>query len=159
MSGDNNSKWVKHWVKGGYHYYHNLETQEGGWDEPSDFVQNSMQLSREEIQVGHISSQKKTLRDSTYSLEVILLRKNKGVWSVALRLKVRLQKRSCCAAQGTLLNVIWQPGWEGSLGENWIQVYIWLSPLAVHLKLSQHCESAMPQYKIKSLKRGRKKFF
>ncbi|OWK09173.1 hypothetical protein Celaphus_00015232 [Cervus elaphus hippelaphus] len=49
-AGDNNSKWVKHWVKGGYYYYHNLETQEGGWDEPSDFVQNSMQLSREEIQ-------------------------------------------------------------------------------------------------------------
>ena len=23
-----------------------------------------------------------------------------------------------CTAQGTLLNVIWQPGWEGSLGEN-----------------------------------------
>uniref|UniRef100_A0A452SCG7 Ras GTPase-activating-like protein IQGAP1 n=1 Tax=Ursus americanus TaxID=9643 RepID=A0A452SCG7_URSAM len=43
-------KWVKHWVKGGYYYYHNLETQEGGWEEPSDFVQNSMQLSREEIQ-------------------------------------------------------------------------------------------------------------
>uniref|UniRef100_A0A452SD67 Ras GTPase-activating-like protein IQGAP1 n=1 Tax=Ursus americanus TaxID=9643 RepID=A0A452SD67_URSAM len=49
-AGDNNSKWVKHWVKGGYYYYHNLETQEGGWEEPSDFVQNSMQLSREEIQ-------------------------------------------------------------------------------------------------------------
>uniref|UniRef100_G3THJ8 IQ motif containing GTPase activating protein 1 n=1 Tax=Loxodonta africana TaxID=9785 RepID=G3THJ8_LOXAF len=48
--GDNNSKWVKHWVKGGYHYYHNLETQEGGWDEPPDFVQNSTHLSREEIQ-------------------------------------------------------------------------------------------------------------
>lgn len=48
--GDNNSKWVKHWVKGGYYYYHNLETQEGGWDEPPNFVQNSMQLSREEIQ-------------------------------------------------------------------------------------------------------------
>lgn len=48
---------MKHWVKGGYYYYHNLETQEGGWEEPSDFVQNSMQLSREEIQVGHISSQ------------------------------------------------------------------------------------------------------
>uniref|UniRef100_A0A8C6QZX3 Ras GTPase-activating-like protein IQGAP1 n=1 Tax=Nannospalax galili TaxID=1026970 RepID=A0A8C6QZX3_NANGA len=49
-AGDNNSKWVKHWVKGGYYYYHNLETQEGGWEEPPDFVQNSMQLSREEIQ-------------------------------------------------------------------------------------------------------------
>nr|XP_023408608.1 ras GTPase-activating-like protein IQGAP1 [Loxodonta africana] len=50
LLGDNNSKWVKHWVKGGYHYYHNLETQEGGWDEPPDFVQNSTHLSREEIQ-------------------------------------------------------------------------------------------------------------
>ncbi|XP_015423227.1 PREDICTED: ras GTPase-activating-like protein IQGAP1 [Myotis davidii] len=49
-AGDNNSKWVKHWVKGGYYYYHNLDTQEGGWDEPPGFVQNSTQLSREEIQ-------------------------------------------------------------------------------------------------------------
>ena len=24
----------------------------------------------------------------------------------------------CCIAQGTLLNVMWQPGWEGSWGEN-----------------------------------------
>ena len=23
-----------------------------------------------------------------------------------------------CIAQGTLFNVMWQPGWEGSLGEN-----------------------------------------
>ena len=23
-----------------------------------------------------------------------------------------------CIAQGTLLNVMWQPGWEGRLGEN-----------------------------------------
>lgn len=53
---------MKHWVKGGYYYYHNLETQEGGWDEPPDFVQNFMQLSREEIQVGHISPQEDTER-------------------------------------------------------------------------------------------------
>lgn len=52
LTGDNNGKWVKHWVKGGYHYYHNLETKAGGWAEPPDFVQNSVQLSREEIQVG-----------------------------------------------------------------------------------------------------------
>ena len=26
--------------------------------------------------------------------------------------------RTHCIAQGTLLNVMWQPGWEGSLGEN-----------------------------------------
>ena len=32
-----------------------------------------------------------------------------------------------------------QPGWDSVLGEEWICVYIWLSPFAVHLKLSQHC--------------------
>ena len=31
-----------------------------------------------------------------------------------------------------------------------IHVYVWLSPFAVHLKLS-HCESVIPQYKRKSL--------
>ena len=27
----------------------------------------------------------------------------------------------------------------GEFREKWIHVYIWLSPFAVHLKLSQHC--------------------
>ena len=27
----------------------------------------------------------------------------------------------------------------GELGGEWIRVYVWLSPSAVHLKLSQHC--------------------
>ncbi|XP_060611464.2 ras GTPase-activating-like protein IQGAP1 [Anolis sagrei] len=49
-AGDNGSAWVKHWVKGGYHYYHNLQTKEGGWEEPQGFVQNNTQLSREDIQ-------------------------------------------------------------------------------------------------------------
>ncbi|NXU12654.1 IQGA1 protein, partial [Pardalotus punctatus] len=49
-AGGNGSEWVKHWVRGGYHYYHNLQTEEGGWDEPVEFVQNDTQLSREEIQ-------------------------------------------------------------------------------------------------------------
>ena len=38
-------------------------------------------------------------------------------------------------------------------GGEWVHVYVWLSPFAVHLKLSQHCESAILQYKIKSLKK------
>ena len=51
-------------------------------------------------------------------------------------------------AYGMLLNVMWQPGWEGSLGENgYMYMYDWDS--AVHLKLSQHCSSAIPQNKIK----------
>ena len=40
--------------------------------------------------------------------------------------------------QGILLSVMWQPGWEGNLGENGY-MYVWLSPFAVYLKLSQHC--------------------
>ncbi|NXI50454.1 IQGA1 protein, partial [Chloroceryle aenea] len=49
-AGGNGSDWVEHWVRGGYHYYHNLRTKEGAWDEPAGFVQNDTQLSREEIQ-------------------------------------------------------------------------------------------------------------
>ena len=28
---------------------------------------------------------------------------------------------------------------EGEFGGEWIHVYVWLSPFAVHLKLPQHC--------------------
>ena len=33
---------------------------------------------------------------------------------------------------------MWQPKREGSLGAEWIHVYVWLSPFAVYLKLTQH---------------------
>ena len=49
---------------------------------------------------------------------------------------------SCCVAS-----------WMGEeLGENgYVCIYdVWLSCSAVHLKLSQHCELAVPRYKIKS---------
>ena len=39
----------------------------------------------------------------------------------------------------------------GFMGE-WIQVYVWLSPITVHLRLPQHCQLIILQYKIKSLK-------
>jgi len=39
---------------------------------------------------------------------------------------------------------MWQPGWEGSLGVEWIHVYIWLSPFDVYLKPSQHCLLTVP---------------
>jgi len=50
-------------------------------------------------------------------------------------------------AHGTLLNVMWQSGWVGSLGR--MRMYD-LSPFAIDLKLSQHCELlVIPQYKVK----------
>ena len=40
--------------------------------------------------------------------------------------------------------------WKGGdFGAEWIHVYVWLSPFAVQLKLSQHCSSAICQYQIK----------
>ena len=45
----------------------------------------------------------------------------------------------------------------GEFGEEWIHVSVWLNPFAVHLKLSQHCYSAISQYKIKIFKNKIKK--
>ena len=42
---------------------------------------------------------------------------------------------------------------EVEFGEQWIPLYIWLSPFNVHLKLSQYCQLAVSQYKIKRLKK------
>ena len=38
----------------------------------------------------------------------------------------------------------------GGFGGEWIHVYVWLSHFAIHLKLSQHCQPAILQYKTKS---------
>ena len=46
----------------------------------------------------------------------------------------------------------------GELGRERIHVYVWLSTFTVHLKPSQHCQSAIPQYKRKSFKRSLKNF-
>ena len=33
-----------------------------------------------------------------------------------------------------------EAAWMGEeFGGEWIHIYVWLSPFAVHLKLSQHC--------------------
>ena len=47
------------------------------------------------------------------------------------------QQGSTCMAYGALLNVM--AGWmQGEFGGEWIHVYTWLNPFAIHLKLSQH---------------------
>ena len=49
-------------------------------------------------------------------------------------------------AQGTLFNVMWQPGWEGSLVvKGYLPMYGWIPSL-----LSWHYSLAIPQCKIKS---------
>ena len=37
----------------------------------------------------------------------------------------------------------------GKFGGEWIHAQVWLSPFAIHLKLSQHCKLAILQCKIK----------
>ena len=38
----------------------------------------------------------------------------------------------------------------GEFGGEWIYVYVWPSPVAIHLNLSKHCSSVILLYKIKS---------
>ena len=63
--------------------------------------------------------------------------------------------RTYWIAHGTLYYVAAWVG--GGVGEEWIPVDVWLSPFAVHLKRSQHCQLAILQHKIKCLKRKKKK--
>ena len=67
-------------------------------------------------------------------------RASQGVWDghgQAAILKMDKKHRPTVQAQGTLLSVMWQLGWEGSLEESGY-MYVCLSPFTVHLKLS-HC--------------------
>ena len=53
---------------------------------------------------------------------------------------------------GTLLNVMWQPGWEGSLGR--MNTCVCMAEfLCRHLKLSQYCSLAIPKSKLKVKKK------
>ena len=46
--------------------------------------------------------------------------------------------------------------WMGrEFGGEWVHVCVWLSALSGYPKLSQHCESGIPQYKIKLKKKKR----
>ena len=57
-------------------------------------------------------------------------------------------------AHGTLQNVMWQPGWEGSLGENgYMYMYDWVS-LLFTWNYHNIVNWLSFQYKIKSFKKG-----
>ena len=59
-----------------------------------------------------------------------------SIYSSVLCGESLMQKRQYTIKPRTLLSDMWQLGWQESGGE-WIHVYTWLSPLAVHLKLTQ----------------------
>lgn len=46
---------------------------------------------------------------------------------------------------------------EASLGGDWVHVYVWLNPFAIHLKLSQDCLLLLPNPSTKL--KVKKKFF
>ena len=62
---------------------------------------------------------------------MLQLKRNEGSLLCSLLYLKWITKMSYCIAQGTLLSVTWQLGWERSGGE-WIHAYVWLSPFAVH---------------------------
>uniref|UniRef100_A0AAR2K5K1 IQ motif containing GTPase activating protein 2 n=1 Tax=Pygocentrus nattereri TaxID=42514 RepID=A0AAR2K5K1_PYGNA len=44
------SMWVKHRIKDKYDYFYDLETKKGTWVQPEDFIHDSTQLTKEDIQ-------------------------------------------------------------------------------------------------------------
>lgn len=57
-----------------------------------------------------------------------------------------------CIAHGALLNVMWHPRWKGVWGRKYTCICMAESLCCSLSELSQHCESVILQYKIKSLK-------
>ena len=60
-------------------------------------------------------------------------------------------------AHGSLLSVMWLPGWEDSLGEDGSMYHVnpWLNPFTVHLKPLKHSLLiGYAQCKIKSFKKS-----
>ena len=66
--------------------------------------------------------------------EMMKGRDSQGVWGQHVHTAVfKMDNKQCPTVQHSkLLNVVWQPGWEGSLGGEWIHVYVWLNPFIVH---------------------------
>ena len=54
----------------------------------------------------------------TSSTKTNPLQDNQGVWDALEHTAIFKMDNQQGMAQGNLLNVMWQPGWEGSLGEN-----------------------------------------
>ena len=57
--------------------------------------------------------------------------------------------------QGTLLNVMWLPGWEGSLGENGYMHMYDCSPETVITLLISYIWLQNKKFKEKKIKKGR----
>ena len=58
---------------------------------------------------------------------------------------------SYCLAQGTLLNGMWQPGWEGSLTDTCIYIYSWVSNFG---KLSRGHRTEKDQFSFQSQRKA-----
>ena len=54
---------------------------------------------------------------------------------------MNIQLGTYCKTHGTLLNFVWQPGWEGNVGKDGHK-YIYSEPLCSYLKLPQYYHSS-----------------
>ena len=82
-------------------------------------------------------------------------RDSPGVWDGRGHTAVfNMENQQGPAVQHRELWSILCAGWMGGVfGGEWKHVHVWLSASALHLKLSQHYESTISQYKIKDLKK------
>uniref|UniRef100_A0AAR2LLM1 IQ motif containing GTPase activating protein 2 n=1 Tax=Pygocentrus nattereri TaxID=42514 RepID=A0AAR2LLM1_PYGNA len=56
LKRNSGSMWVKHRIKDKYDYFYDLETKKGTWVQPEDFIHDSTQLTKEDIQVITVES-------------------------------------------------------------------------------------------------------
>ena len=68
-------------------------------------------------------------------------RKRQGVWDGQVHTAIFKMHNQQGPPYSTWISAqCYVAAWMGrEFGGEWIHVYVWLSPLAVHLKLSQHC--------------------
>ena len=69
--------------------------------------------------------------DASHNFITIVYRKNKCQMQIQMSIIKwdYVSTKTYCTAHGNLFNVMWQPGWEGSLGENgYLCMYGWSFP-------------------------------
>ena len=85
--------------------------------------------------------------------EKMVQRDSQGVWDGHVHTAIfKMDNQQGPNVQHTELGSMLCGNLDGRVfGREWICVYVWLSPFTVLLKLSEHCQLVIPQYKIKSL--------
>ena len=105
-------------------------------------------IKKETIQMNLQNRKRLTDREQTQDFQEG--RDNWGLWEGHVHIVIyKMDKQQEPTVQHRKLCSMLCGSLDGrGVGGEWIHAYVWLSPFAVHLKLSQHWQLAILQYKI-----------